>query len=117
MQLPPSCAASYRPTRRIASSAVTWRALATGEPHADADVHQARRADRRRIRLDEIVAIEQVLRAKEHLQAAADVAQHREIDRRVSRKAWPGERVVARSGERRGWDEVDVLIVVVLQRH
>jgi len=56
----------------------------TSESDADADVHQPRRADRRGIRLDEIHLVEQVLRAEEHLQAAADIAQHREVERCIA---------------------------------
>src|SRR6476646_6633281 len=111
MQLPSSRAANYRPTRRIASSSVWTRPSPTSESYADADVHQSRRADGGRVRLDEIHLVEQVLRAEEHLQAASDVAHHGEVERCIAGQTGAGKRGVARLGQRRRRDEVDVLVV------
>src|SRR5262245_4410565 len=47
-------------------------ALPAREPDPHAAVDQARRADRRRIRLDEIRRVEQILRAEEDLDGAPD---------------------------------------------
>ena len=56
------------PLRDVSPRHATESALPSGEPDPDADVDQARRADRRRVGLDEVHLVDQVLHAEEHLQ-------------------------------------------------
>src|SRR5262249_12788592 len=80
----------------------------------DADVDQARRADRRRVRLNEIFLVEQVLHPEERLEVAADIARDRQIDGGVAGQT-RSHGVVAGGRQRRRGNKLHVQIVVELQ--
>src|ERR1051325_1739253 len=89
--------------------------LSATQPYANAAIDEPRRTDRRRIRLHERDRIEEVLHAEERLHVRTDVSRNREVGDGVAGQPGGINRVVAGVGQRRGRNEIDVEIVVVLK--